>query len=357
MKKILVIAAAALAFAACTKSEVFNTGSAIDFAPSALSTKALVTGTTFPTDQTFNVFAFADLNDNQGIDYSNPVMNDVVISKATGDWKGVTTTAHPDPYMWTPTGIINFYAYYPSTLTATFSQTENADNVHKGLHLNSVDLGSTIGSQIDPLVACALSQSSEQKPTVAMAFKHITSQMAVYAYDATTIESLRGNIIITSVVFKNMKTVGTYTEGNVTGKGTWAPTNDVVNFTPYTNTSDATLATTETNLSENALFVVIPFAFTAADNVAIEVNYKTLAYTVNGFDYPATDVQTATIPLYGTYGNWSENFFSTGKRYVFHIGVTLDKASNEIVFAPSVDEWESVNIDGITIDAVHNTLI
>ena len=176
MKKIYIIAAAALALAACSKTEVFAPEtSPIDFAPNAMSTKTLVEGTVFP-DESFGVFAYADLEDGNGIDYANPVMDNVEIKKQGQDWKGVTTTAHPNPYMWTPTGFINFYAYYPLSLNASFETSENEQQQHKGLHLTNVDLGATIGAQIDPMVACALGQQSSLKPIVALACNMLESQ-------------------------------------------------------------------------------------------------------------------------------------------------------------------------------------
>ena len=372
MKKYLVIAAAALALAACTKSEVFTPEtSAIDFSPKTISTKALVTGTTFP-NQTFNVFAFANLEDNEGVRYNAAqiVMNDVEISMINGDWKAAPTAEHPLPWVWTPSGYINFYAYYPSTMTASFDTTANKAQVRAGLQLEAVDLGAQIGSQIDPLVACALNQRAADKPKVSLVFKHITSQIAVYAFDATTIESLRGHIILQEVSFENLKKAGSYVEGETTGLGRWTPVAQYQNFTPYKTTSTVTLPAAkdtistdplvtkpvEKYLSEESLFVVIPQTLAATDSAKMCVTYKTTAYTVNGYDYPDSDPQTIEIPLYGGILN-GENSLQNGKRYVFHIGITLDKANNEIMFSPSVSDWEAVDVNGITIDAVNCELL
>ncbi len=366
MKKFLVIAAAALALAACSKSEVFAPKtSPIDFAPNAMSTKALVEGTVFP-DESFGVFAYADLENGNGIDYANPVMDNVEIKKQGPDWKGVTTTAHPDPYMWTPTGFINFYAYYPLSLDASFVATENQQQSNKGLHLDNVDLGVTINSQIDPMVACALQQQSSLKPQVPMVFKHITSQIQVYAFDATTIESLRGHIIVQKVTFKQMKRAGSYVEGEVTGNGTWTPVADYQEFVPYQTTSPTVLPKekdsenkpVEKNLSENSLFVVIPTHLAATDNTAIEVTYMTTAYDINGFHYPDSEPKTATIPLFDAQNpRITDNAFKNGKRYIFHLGITLDKANNEIMFSPSVEDWSTEDVNGLTIDAVNAILL
>lgn len=194
-------------------------------------------------------------------------------------------------------------------------------------------------------------------------FKHITSQIAVTAFDATSTETLKGKISIEKVTFKNMKTSGDYTKSTTIGKGAWSNINTKANFVSFEGSE--VLQTTESFLSgasfvasidNSAAFVVIPenvVTGTAEDQV-IEVKYSIAAYTINGFDYPATPTQTVEIPIYGRV---SGNKFQNGKRYVFHLGISLDGANNEIMFSPMVEGWENEDISGITIDAVKATLM
>ena len=365
MKKILVIAAAALAFAACTKSEVFAPAAAeIDFAPNALSTKALIlpnanlTDTlAFPTDQSFNVYAFADLDgtgNQYTINYASPLMDSVAVSYQNGDWKATTGT-----YLWPATGTVDFYAYHPVSLTAQFDTLSDP----KALSFTGISLGTSIGNQIDPLVANVLAQVAASKPKVKLVFKHITSQIAATAFDATTTTSLQGKISIKSVVFKNLNTSGDYHEGTTAGKGEWTNINTVTSFTSFSGSE--VLSTTESYLSggsfiasidNSAAFVVVPSGITndPTTGQSIEVTYSIAAYTINGFDYPATPNQTVTIPLYGKV---SGDTFQNGKRYVFHIGISLDGANNEIMFSPEVVGWDTEDINGITIDAVNAVLL
>jgi len=361
MKKFYIIAAAALALAACTKNEVIAPeATPINFAPNALLTKALILPDSdspeqlaFPTTETFNVWGFAAL-DGSTYNYTTPLMDDVNISNQGGDWKATTGT-----YLWPATGKVDFYAYYPESLNATFV----SDSEPKGINLTGVSLGTAIGSQIDPLVAAVLAQNSASKPTVQLVFKHITSQIAVMAMDATTTESLKNKISIEKVVFKNLKTSGDYTKSTTIGKGAWSNINTKADFVSFEGSE--VLQTTESFLSgstfvssidNSAAFVVIPenvVTGTAEDQV-VEVSYSIAAYTINGFDYPATPTQTVTIPLYGRV---SSNKFQNGKRYVFHIGISLDGANNEIMFSPLVEGWENEDIAGITIDAVNAVLL
>lgn len=361
MKKFYIIAAAAIALAACTKNEVIAPeATPINFAPNALLTKALILPDSdspeqlaFPTTETFNVWGFAAL-DGSTYNYTTPLMDDVNISNQGGDWKATTGT-----YLWPATGKVDFYAYYPGSLNASFV----SDSEPKGINLTGVSLGTAIGSQIDPLVAAVLAQNSASKPTVQLVFKHITSQIAVMAMDATTTESLKNKISIEKVVFKNLKTSGDYTKSTTIGKGAWSNINTKADFVSFEGSE--VLATTESFLSgstfvssidNSAAFVVIPenvVTGTAEDQV-VEVSYSIAAYTINGFDYPATPTQTVTIPLYGRV---SSNKFQNGKRYVFHIGISLDGANNEIMFSPLVEGWENEDIAGITIDAVNAVLL
>ena len=365
MKKIYIIAAAALALAACSKTEVFApVAGEIDFTPNALQTKGLILPddnadeqNAFPTTESFSVFAFADLDGTgtqYATNYTTPLMDDVAISYQNGDWKATTGT-----YLWPATGTVDFYAYHPSSLTATFDTASDP----KALSLTGISLGTAVGSQIDPLVASILAQSAPAKPKVGLVFKHITSQIAATAFDATTTTSLQGKISIKSVVFKNLNTSGDYHEGTTVGKGEWTNINTVTDFTSFSGSE--VLSTTESYLSggsfiasidNSAAFVVVPAGITndATTGQAIEVTYSIAAYTINGFDYPATPNQTVSIPLYGKV---SANTFQNGKRYVFHIGISLDGANNEIMFSPEVVGWETENINGITIDAVNACLL
>ena len=381
MKKILVIAAAALAFAACTKSEVFAPAAAeIDFTPNALTTKALILPDSnspeqlaFPTGESFNVFAFADLDGTESqyvTNYGQPLMNDVNISYQNGDWKATPVldpvTGENKVYLWPATGTVDFYAYYPGTLTAVFDSLSNP----KHLKLSGISLGTAVGSQIDPLVASTLGQIAKNKPKVGVVFKHITSQIAATAYDATTTKSLRGKISIEKVVFKNMKTSGDYTEGTTVGKGAWDNINTVTNFTSFqgrevldTLESYLSAGAFSASLDNNAAFVIVPETVVdtlTANYQAIEVTYSIAAYTINGFNYPATPSRTIEIPLYDKIFNTTnnnkivDNTFKNGKRYVFHLGLSLDGANNEIMFAPKVEGWETEDIDGITIDVINS---
>ena len=373
MKKTIFFAAAVVMLAACSKTKVADEMQAITFDPNALATKALILpdGNTpnqleFPAAETFNVFAFADADGagtDYATDYTHPLMSDVNISKQSNIWKATSGT-----YLWPTTGTVDFYAYYPSTITATFV----SDTEPKGLSLTGISLGSTIGEQADPLVGTAQAQAAPSKPTVSLVFKHIASQIAVKAFDATTATTLQGKIHIKSVVFKNVKLSGDYRDGAGTtpaniGKGSWSNWGISTNVTSFngnvllavpTNEAPApylTTTATSATITNTSAFVVVPAEIADGENgPSIDVTYSIDAYELNNYNYPATPDQAVNIALYGRVSN---NEFMNGKRYIFNIGISLDGANNEITFSPLVDGWSTENISGITIDAVNHVLL
>lgn len=373
MKKEIILASAILALAACGKTQFSGEQQSISFEPNAMSTKALILPDSnnpnqleFPSDQTFNVFAFADADgagNEQTTNFASPLMNDVNISNQAGTWKATTGT-----YLWPNTGTVDFYAYYPSDLTASFV----SNSTPYGLSLTGVNLGSTVGTQKDPLVGTTQAQSATAKPTVSLVFKHIASQIAVKAYDATTAATLQGKIHIKNVEFKNVKVSGDYrdeagtTPANI-GKGEWNNLGANTDITLYTGTvllavptqQDPApyLSTTSTSatITNTSAFVVVPSAIVEGNNGAsIAVTYSIDAYELNNYSYPATPDQTVNVPIYGRV---SDNQFKNGKRYIFNIGISLDGANNEITFSPLVGGWETENVPAVTIDAINHVVL
>lgn len=360
MKKYFIICAAALvAMAACSKVEtVAPAASEITFKTLAVSTKALINpdGTApaedaFPATEKFSVFGYAGA-DAESIDYATPLMNNVTIAKIAGDWKAETG----GPYLWPATGLAEFYAAYPAGAAAF-------DATAKKLSFTGMNLGSVIGTQTDPLVAVANGLSCAAKPTVPIVFKHITSQVVVMAYDATKTASIQGNIQIKKVEFINMNTQGDYLDGTTAGKGQWSNQNGVSTIEVFSgaeylpvgiaNESILSGGTFATAIDNSAAFVTVPSDLTAGKQ-QVKVTFSVRAYTINGYTYPAVADKTETIDLYDFNNNHE---FACGKRYIYHIGISLDGANNEIMFAPTVLGWEDENIDGIVIDAVNGGLV
>lgn len=372
MKKIFYIAAAAVvATTACSKIEIAEVASnEISFKTMAVSTKALILPdensdqiSALPKTEQFGVFAYVDRN------YTTPLMGDVTVAcDQTGTWKGTGVDAQGAPitYIWPSTGNVDFYAYYPASVNGSFN------TANEQVSMTGVDLGATIGNQIDPMVAVTKDLLASQKPTVNLVFKHTASQILVSAYDATTTPALQGKIILKSVKVNNVYTKGDYVDGTTSGKGVWTSLANKADFTVFygaenlpvgiANESYLSQGSFTNAIDNNSAFVIIPEDVIApavpADPAqvyqTITVTYDVNEFTNGGFKFAKEENKTVTFPINGFVSN---DRFKPGVRYIFHLAFTLDKANNEIVFAPQVQGWEQEDVNGILVDVKNDVLL
>lgn len=372
MKKMFFIAAAAVAsMTACTQIEVAEqNGEEINFNTMAVSTKALIfpgdnkdQKQALPTTEKFGVFAYVDRN------YTSPLMGNVTVgADETGTWKGMEKDAQGNAitYIWPTSGAVDFYAYYPKSINGSF------DTAAERISMTGVELGTTIGNQIDPMVAVTKDQNAASKPKVNLVFKHTTSQILVSAYDATETESLQGKIVLKNVVFNNVYTKGDYVDGTTSGKGNWDNATNMASFTVFSgaenlpvglaNESFLSNGSFTTAIDNNSAFVIIPedvvVPAVPADPSqvyqSITVTYDVSQFTNGGYTFPKEENKSITFPINGMVTN---DRFKPGVRYVFHLAFTLDKANNEIIFSPEVQGWEQEDINGILIDVKNDQLL
>lgn len=353
------IAAAAVAsMTACTNVEIATPeNNEISFQTMTVSTKALILPdknngqiNPLPSDAEFGVFAYVNAN------YTTPLMNNVTIgcdATANNTWRAKGSTT----YIWPASGNVDFYAYYPASANGSFNTTTQL------LAMTGVNLGTAIGSQIDPLVAVTKAQDASQKPTVNLVFKHTTSQILVSAYDATTNPSLQGNIEIKGVTFNNVYTTGDYADGTTSGKGSWSNLSNLADFTVFSGLEDLPVGIENesflsngafTNaIDNNSAFVIIPEDVDPAQQ-SITVVYNVKEFENGGYTFAKEENKTLTFDLKDLVNG---NRFQPGVRYVFHLAFTLDKANNEIIFAPQVDGWATEDVNGILIDVKNDVLI
>ena len=108
MKKTLhIIAVAALLLPSCTKSiSTGDSGRAIAFQVANYATKVGISGTVFPTSESFGVYSWTD-------NTTGPYFmdNELVSYQADQLWKTNTT------YYWPPTQTVDFFCFYPSQMS------------------------------------------------------------------------------------------------------------------------------------------------------------------------------------------------------------------------------------------------
>jgi len=115
MKKLILLAAAAsLVMAACTKNETNPYGSSHEIAFQTITylTRAGITGTEFPTSETFGVYAWSSATEGPYF------MNNEVVSYQNSLWKPQST------YYWPKNATVDFVCFYPAGMPG-LTVTEN----------------------------------------------------------------------------------------------------------------------------------------------------------------------------------------------------------------------------------------
>lgn len=324
MKKFFAIAAVvAVALTSCVKNETFAPANEISFENFTLSSKALVNAGAFDTALTFGVFA----TDN-GTDFTF-VDNDEVGYKTT-DW-GFT----PAKYWPTNAGApvdVDFYAYYPYNDNTGTEQV--ACDLTKGISITDANLGTTIGSQKDYLVAPVVVDKNVTNASagVDVVFKHIASLILFSAEDVTEISELQELVTINSITIKQVSTSGDYANtAACTVAGTWTPdtADDLADIAVNKLVTTAGLELTST--TEKPVLVV-PNTLTAAKEQVV-INYTIADYVYGGFNFTGTTTNATFDLKAGTITKWEQ-----GKKYVYNLKFKLTEEL-EITFNPTVTDW------------------
>lgn len=332
MKKILAIAAlVAVALTSCVKNETFAPAEEISFENFTLSSKALVNAGVFDTNLTFGVFA----TDN-GTDFTF-VDNDEVVYKTSYTYWGF------DPAKYWPTNAgapvdVDFYAYYPyNDNTGTEQVTCDLED---GISITDANLGTTIGSQKDYLVAPVVVDKNVTNAAagVDVVFKHIASLILFSAEDVTEIPDLQELVTINSITIKQVSTSGNYvnTAAN-TVAGTWTPdaADDLAAIPVGKLVTTAGLDLTST--TEKPVLVV-PTTLTA-DTEQVVINYTIADYVYGGYPFTGK-TENATFDLKaGAITEWEQ-----GKKYVYNLKFKLTEEL-EIKFNPTVTDWTDGGAD------------
>ena len=347
MKKTLVFAAlASVALVGCTKNvEVANNDlNEITFDTPVLApaTKAdEITGTTFPKNVDFAVFAWYNASELTGTNVAagKLYMNDVTVSydstkddttTGTGAWKPASV------YFWPKNGYLAFDAYSPSSVAATCDATT-------GIAFSDFVAPISYDDQIDLLYSTRVinKQSSVEHNNntydgVNIPFNHALSVVRVFVKASTDTDA---NLIkVKSVKFMNIKNQGDFSQAE------WTPKGDDVNLVigdAADSTSSFAISTAEKQYGKN--HIVLPQVFTG-DSAVLEIKYDILG---QGGVEPLEQVAKLNLASQSAVG--AENHTGSwlmGKRYNYHITFGL----NEIYFAPSITDWVDYDVTVPTID-------
>ena len=368
----LILATALVALSACTKEEVVNNDVNLDSneigftAVTKKATKAnnaIVSGTTYGTDNTFKVWGwqsqasdFSEFND----DAPSNFMTGLVISHCTGSdsSRGLAWRNADHYYYWPFTGAISFLAIHPSTVTPS---TPGWDATNDKPQVGISNYQITSSNKTTDLMFANNKGSRTTVATVGdgkmdMVFHHALSQIEVRVKtDANYSADVQFDV--TSVRFNNI-----YLSGDV------QYSNDVISWSPVANTTQTSNWDYYTTAKENiinydlstdagkeaALYGAANLMIPQAANIKAGELESTDPNYVEG-DFTETTItigyamqqlpKANNAKIEGTVTISKPQLWEVGKKYNYVINFKL----NEILFDPSVIDWVDVDVTAINI--------
>ncbi|MBQ9548071.1 MAG: fimbrillin family protein [Bacteroidales bacterium] len=361
MKKFFLLAVAVMAMAACAKTGVNSvSNNLIAFQPANHVTKA-ITGSVFPTTETFGVYAWT-----AGTTGTYFIDNNVV-AYANGVWTTAT------PYYWPKNQSVDFFCYYPYNATGAIP-TVTADKIT----YSNVDYSAT---QVDIMYsdkAVAFTDNANEVEDgqnayegVPVIFRHAGSKVkinVILGENEKTEDD--GTITKWDVTLKAVQLSGLFIKGTCelnlsstnTGVIPWTKPTDADGFAVWTALNTLTNSTENSlyndnqvrNLVKNQGVTVIPETFmlpqTLAANqqkIRLTFDVKTYRKAPGAADFTLHLTQTdipATADLLINTGNPSTSILAWEMNQSIVYNITIGPAGKQITFDPAVDAWESKTV-------------
>ncbi len=348
MKKIILIAAVAIAAAACSKTFDTNlaTEKAIGFSTwNETMTKA--SKDAFATDDVIEVFG----HKGTGVSAVDVFEAQEVTKQSDGTWKYSPLRfwdTHFDSY--------TFYGVYPKDVLAAGSYAADGKFVTGNITFDGVNE--------KLLVAQEKTVAQAAYGEVPLLFKHTNSLIDIKVKKHSDITDAK--VVVNSIALSGIKINGSFevdsyntdknpvgaTVSTVAGLG-WTPGSNVnADAAPYKKTDATTLTygagvgvANASNLIES--LVVMPQAFTATAGPAITINYsvisgsatdgdlETITYTPGAFYIGAFDI-TDPDPSPKDNEDAKITAWMPGVHYTYYITIN----SNVITFSATIDGWD-----------------
>lgn len=360
MKKFFFIAVAVMALAACSKNEVESSRvNAISFIPANHATK--VTGSVFPTSETFGVYAWTP-----GTTGEYFIENKEVSFDGT-QWTTAT------PYYWPKNQAVDFFCYYPYNATGavpTVSKTQ--------ISYNNIDFSVT---QLDIMYADKAvgytdnanqvedgQNAYEGVPTF---FRHAGSKVKVNVILGENEKTeTDGTVTKWDVTLKSVQLSGLYIKGTCamnlssTDNGiiAWSKPQDADGYyvwTPVatlTNPIDNSLYNDvqQRNLVKNEGVTVIPETYmlpqtlaSAQQKIKLTFDVKTYRKAPGAADFvlhlTQTDIVAQADLLINT-GNPSTSILAWEMNQNIIYNITIGPAGRQITFDPAVSNWDNKTV-------------
>ena len=369
MKKFFFIAVAVVAMAACSKTEVnpVAENNAISFQTATAVTK--VTGSVFPQDQTFGVYAWTE-----GTTGEYFIENKEVSYNATGN---MWTTA--TPYYWPKNQTVDFFCYYPYNVAGTVPTVTKTQITYTDIDFtaNQVDLmyaDKAVGYTDNANQVEDGQNAYEGVPTV---FRHAGAKLKVNVIlgENEKTEAVTGTKTRWSVVLKQVVLTGIYTKGtcvlnlsstdngiipwtkpaDANGYYVWTPdatlTNDEDN-TLYKDVQNRNLTKGEGQLVIPEIYVLPQTLAAGQQKIALTVDITTERQLPGETTWTTALVQTGKVVsanLLIDTADPNTSVFAWQMNQAITYNITLGPAGKQITFDPAVIDWDpktySTNID------------
>ena len=354
----LILAAALVVLAGCNKVsvETIDKTNEIGFrAVASMATKAndaIITGTTYGTDNTFQVWGWqseaADFSE-FAADAASNFMSNITISYCGGPQSRADAWRNADHYYYWPfTGKISFLAVHPSSVAPS---TTGWDATNKKPQATVADYTITPGSNETVDLMFATNEGSRRSDALPMVFKHALSQIVV---KVKTNDDYTNDVKfdINSVQFNKIDLSGdvAYANNDFAWSDNAAQTQDWMYYDTILEDID------ENAVIYGAAKVMIPQAANEDDATTTDVlegTTLTISYTMTQTGSAAI---TGTIVVPAPWAKVKEGStdydpaeaisgWEPGKKYNY----TLNFKLNEILFDPSVTEWVEVDLQTVNI--------
>ena len=313
----LLIAAAAMMASACTRTQEDKPDNSIHFSAVAeKSTKAIISGTTYPTDESFSVNAYADGT------YTYFEDNVASYSSTSALWE--TSTSE----YWPLSGSLDFVAYSPSSA-------QGISVSASGISADDYTILSGAQMTTDLCYATAsVADCSNHPEYVSLTFSHALSQV-VFRVKAASYYNTSGRTV--SISLNSLAMAGIYSVGDLSD-GTWE---NQESENTYSLSATPTPLTYDANDLPETIdvcsYLFIPQEL--GPNAELQVGYS-VNQTVNSAPYNL-DNPPVSIPLGSTVTEWQP-----GKKYIYTVSIGMD---NLITFTASAVGWQDEN-DNIIVE-------
>ena len=375
MKRLVIAALAIGAMAACTKSNVqYEQPGEISLQPvTQKDTKAAVDGNEYPTTESFNVWAWwgdydaatplASFTTTTPTPY---IAEGTFVHKETANsWGGQT------PYYWPTKGSLVFAGYSPASanvegtdfeyyLTAHGTEGQAGYVAPNTLLITNYIQSNNIAATKDLMWFDVTDNSHNNNGTagVPVTFKHALSWLTFKFNLQNTNQTAEKRWTITGVKLTGIENKGSFTAvKDGTTPTTWTDpvkskdeerVDEISVFSgSYTVAyvdGGTVLPNTDvvfegTNVLNNAVLVIPQSCATGDAKLVITYKMKTYVDGVDPID------QEVTLPLNGS--QITDNKWLPGKHYIY----TITFGANEILIAPTVQDWDDVHVGEDNNDA------